>query len=61
MPKKNKKELCEHSWLPYSFNYDNQVFGVTDQDDDIFLESDFIIVQCDECGKFGYVIAERIK
>ena len=33
---------------------------IEDEENDIFLESDFIIVECSECGKIGYVIAERI-
>ena len=55
-----KKEKCEHCWLPILHPSDSQVFGVEDEENDIFLESDFIIVECSECGKIGYVIAERI-
>ena len=55
----NKEQKCEHAWLPELFNYDSQVFG-TDDKDEVFLESDIIIVKCSECGKYGYVIAEKV-
>jgi len=58
---KNKIEKCEHSWLPILYPYDGQVFGVSGEDNEVFLKSDFIIVECSECGEVGYVIAERVQ
>jgi len=58
--KEDKEKICEHSWLPVTYSYDRQVFGVGDEEE-VFMENDIIIVQCTECGKVGYIMGKRVE
>lgn len=54
-----KEEACEHNFMPKVFNTDLGVYG-TGAEEDIFMDTTFVIVECSECDMSGYVIAETI-
>jgi hypothetical protein len=63
MKKEIKKEIkteegkCEHTFIPIAYTCDLQVFGLSDELKEVFLEGNgFLVVECSECGKTGYCI-----